>query len=238
VPTCQASAADTIPIPAGAFYKNANPADGVDTTDQLVTLPAFAIDRTEVTRAAFAVYAAMEPLTGDGAARADSSAPPAEADKRLPVVGINFYTARDYCRYLGKDLPTAEQWQKAFRGGIELDGKPNPAPMRVTPWLHPTSPHPTNIAYTDTSEAAPVGSFPDDTSPYGVVDLAGNVAEWSLSRPVPRSLHGLRTVLGAAWDSPPDLKQHEITRRNSRHDRFLDFGIGLRCVVILLGAVQ
>lgn len=230
VPTCQASAADSVTIPGGAFYKNANPADGADTADALTTLPAFSIDRTEVTRAAFAVYAAMEPLTGDGVARADSSQPPVEADKRLPVVGINFATARNYCRFLGKDLPTVEQWQKAFRGGLQLAGAPNPNPRRPTPWLHTTSSHPTNVAYTGDGQVAPVGSFPDDTSPYGVVDLSGNVAEWSLSHPVPHKLHGLRMLLGAAWDQPADRHLQEITWRNARHDRYLDFAIGMRCV--------
>jgi eukaryotic-like serine/threonine-protein kinase len=235
VPTCQASSAGTVEIPAGEFYASY---DRPDATGQDVrrSLPAFRIDRTEVTRAAFAVYGALEPLTGDAAAgprvpaaASKRSLPAAERD--LPVVGINYTTALAYCEYLGKTLPSVEQWQKAFRGGIELPSGANPAPKRQRVWEHATSDRPANLAYPDgPGAAAPVGSYPDDTSPYGVQDLAGNVSEWSRSPAVRPEFAGLRVVLGANWDTAPELKHHLVSWQNARVDQYLDFVIGLRCV--------
>jgi formylglycine-generating enzyme required for sulfatase activity len=52
-------------------------------------------------------------------------------EPRKPVTGIDWHTAHAYCRYLGKNLPSAHQWVKAMRGGLVLpDGSPNPVPTR------------------------------------------------------------------------------------------------------------
>jgi formylglycine-generating enzyme required for sulfatase activity len=232
IPTCQASAEGMVGIPAGDFDRNTARGE-----DGRTSLAAFQIDRTEVTREAFAVYGALEPLTGDG-----STAEPGSHDQRLarlPVVGIDHVTARAYCRYMGKDLPTANQWQKAFRGGLSVDGRENPAPRRQTPWqpwsgwlgwlpwLNDVPHHPANLAYDGNEDAAPVGSFPVDTSPYGVVDLAGNVSEWSHTPAEKPEYKGLQAVLGANWDTKPGTN---LLRRNLRHPRYLDFVIGVRCV--------
>jgi len=229
VPTCQATAEAMIAIPAGEFIRNVSAPDGSITRDEHAYLDAFSIDRTEVTRTAFRIYGTMEALTGEGAAGVDDRVSP-EQDW-LPVVGINFITARDYCRYLGKDLPSVDQWQKALRGGLEVAGQPNPHPDRLTSWAGPVGPHPANLRYADGGQIARVGSFPEDTSPYGVVDLVGNVAEWSRSRPVVNQFHRLRSVLGSSRDVPVTLELYKITFRNSRHDRYLDFTLGARCLV-------
>jgi formylglycine-generating enzyme required for sulfatase activity len=124
-----------------------------------------------------------------------------------------------------------EQWQKAFRGGIALPSGPNPAPTRQKVWEGTMSARPANLAHPDGQSAeAPVGSFPDDTSPYGVKDLAGNVSEWSRSPAVRTGFAGLRVVLGANWDTSPELKHHLVSWQNARVDQYLDFVIGLRCV--------
>jgi formylglycine-generating enzyme required for sulfatase activity len=228
VPTCQASRAGMLEIPAGAFYRNRDRDPKLGPEDELVTLEAFWIDRTEVTRAAFDMYDAMGALTGDGSARMGPTRP---EERLLPAVGISHATASAYCRYMGKELPSVEQWQKAFRGGVEIDGKPNPDPRRHTTWLQPTSEQPANLSVHEQHDApAPVGSFPDDTSPYGVVDMAGNVSEWTRTRAAVGGLDGLRIVLGSNWNTPRDRMHHLITWRNTRHDRYLDFVIGLRCV--------
>jgi len=194
-------------------------------------LPTFGIDRTEVTRGAFATYGAMEPLTGDGAAVIAYVAADRPGGERLPVVAINFDTARNYCRFLGKALPTTAEWQKAFRGGVRIGDGNNPDPRRNTPWLQARTPHPAKLKGADEFlMPAPVGAFPEDTSPYGVVDLAGNVSEWSASPAAAARLQGLRTVLGANWATPVELGHHRVTWQNSRPDRYLDFGIGFRCV--------
>lgn len=89
---------------------------------------------------------------------------------RLPVTGVSWFDAKDYCQWLGKQLPTEQQWEKAARGpqGLEY------------PWGSQWNPLITNTG--DDSDwdegVAPVGSYPENRSPYNVYDLSGNVWEW------------------------------------------------------------
>jgi formylglycine-generating enzyme required for sulfatase activity len=216
-----------IEIPAGPFYANVDLDESLTsegTADELRALPVFLIDRTEDTREAFEIYSGLELLTGDGAGVATVDRPSARG---LPAVGINYAIASAYCEYLGKTLPSVDQWQKAFRGGLEVGGRENPDPVRPTPWHHETVALPANLMSDLPATAA---SFPDDTSPYGVRHMAGNVSEWSSSTATRPGFFGLRLVLGANWGTPPELSHHEISWRNVRHDRYLDFVLGLRCV--------
>jgi formylglycine-generating enzyme required for sulfatase activity len=153
----------------------------------------------------------------------------------LPVVGVNFFTARNYCRYNGKDLPDIYQWQKSFRGGISVNGIANPDPKRLFTWLATTALRPANLGSAGgEGDLVAVGSFKDDTSPYGLVDLAGNVSEWTSSMATSSTLRGLRIVLGADWGTPEQLGHQRITFRNTRPDRYLDFAIGVRCAMSVL----
>ncbi|HWU87405.1 MAG TPA: SUMF1/EgtB/PvdO family nonheme iron enzyme [Kofleriaceae bacterium] len=231
VPTCDASREGMVEIAAGPYLRSHYESNGAGPIDKEVVLPAYRIDRTEITRGAFAQYSSMVQLTGDEAAPTDYVDVDPDHTARIPVVGVSFFTARAYCRYMGKDLPTLDQWQKAFRGGLEIDGMPNTDPKRLTPWLRATSRTPANIDYGGgRSELVPVDQFPDDESPYHVLGLAGNVSEWTLSVADTPRVQGLRWVLGGNWGSLVHLKQHRITWRNSRYDKSIDFGIGMRCV--------
>ena len=89
---------------------------------------------------------------------------------QLPVADVSWHDANAYCRWLGKELPSEAQWEKAARGS---DGQ-------IFPWGNNWD---SKLANTGDDEAwnngtAPVGSYPKGVSPYGVYDMAGNVWEW------------------------------------------------------------
>lgn len=124
-----------------------------------VTLPAFYIDRYEVTHGD---YQKFEP---------EMKIPDRTPD--TPMTHVTWHDAYNYCRSLGKRLPTEAEWEKAARG---TDG-------RAYPWGNHFDLKLANTGATP----MPVGSFPKDRSPYGVFDMAGNVSEWTDSwyRPYP-----------------------------------------------------
>jgi serine/threonine protein kinase/formylglycine-generating enzyme required for sulfatase activity len=89
------------------------------------------------------------------------------SESKLPVTGLTWASADNYCRALGKRLPTEEEWEFAARG---LDG-------RLYPWGNVFDPHRANLS----GKLAPVGSYPDGDSPFGVSDMSGNAMEWTSS---------------------------------------------------------
>jgi len=88
----------------------------------------------------------------------------------LPVTGVTWFDAHDYCQWIGKRLPSEYEWEKVARGteGLEY------------PWGNQWDPDITNTGdNTDWPDGiTPVGSYPDNKSPDGVYDLSGNVWEW------------------------------------------------------------
>jgi formylglycine-generating enzyme required for sulfatase activity len=92
-----------------------------------------------------------------------------------PVVGVTYYEAEAYCNWAGGHLPTEAQWEKAARWNL-LSSYPN-----VYPWCDiwdTQKCNNINDSLYPAWQTVPVGSYASGASPYGCMDMAGNVWEW------------------------------------------------------------
>jgi eukaryotic-like serine/threonine-protein kinase len=236
VPTCAASAADTVVVPAGPFIYGGQgtPAtryDGYVQPKRVVDLAAFSIDQFELSNAAAAPFTELADITGYPVPLYPSpEVLITAADPQSPITSVDAFHAEALCRFFGKRLPTDEEWTKAARGGLQLRGEDNPSPQRLFPWGTSTKVC-ANAEGEDDGFAwvAPVDALPCTDSPYGVRNMVGNVEEW-IARTRQTSTSALRVVRGGGVTSPPALQQTTTIFRNSREARSFDFEIGVRCV--------
>ncbi len=162
--TTSHASGEMVLIPAGAFLMGISrdhPDD--EGPQQEVYLGAYWIDRYEVTNAGYRQCVA----TGACSEPADLRYYDDPRYATHPVVFVTWYNARDYCRWSGQRLPTEAAWEKAARGG---DG-------RSYPWGNERIGDRLN-ADNRLGGTTPVGNYPSGASPYGVLDMAGNVWEW------------------------------------------------------------
>lgn len=239
VPTCAATLAGTLPVPGGPVIL-AGPGDPPIRRrenvrpEEVRDLPSFRLDATEVTNAQLALYLEMAPLTG---ARRSIGARVAQLqaaqDPDRPATQLTAYDAEALCRFLGKRLPTSDEWAKAVRGGIHLAGTLNPMPRRPTPWGTLETTRRANLLGDGDGfdGVAPAGSFLAGQGPYGHLDLAGNVGEWTATPVDGADRHGMRVIRGDSWADDPQLEGYVEPFRNSRDPRYLSFDLGVRCAV-------
>ena len=234
VPTCEASRVGMVEVPQGTFYYGGLGDPPVKSTAAIKETteiePTFFVDRTEVTNAAFGVFAEMSPFTGIAPRiyNLNSLALAHAHEPRKPVTNLKWSEAKAYCRFMGKALVSTKQWTKAMRGGHEVSGKSNSMPRRNVPWATREIPAGVRIKRGEIEGAADVATHADDVSPYGVYDLGGNVYEWTDTEARPGS--GVRIIRGGDWgETTEENVLSMVAAENERTEDTQEYRLGMRC---------
>ena len=154
-------------IPEGEFIMGAeHELKKPDSPKHVVYLDAFWMDRVEVTNA---MYLKCLKAKGCTVPVSDNIYYDNWIYRNHPVVYVSWDQANAYCQWAGRRLPTEAEWEKAARG---TDG-------RMYPWGN-KSPNPRQANFSGTMIQESVSSFryPLGASPYGVLNMSGNIREW------------------------------------------------------------
>jgi formylglycine-generating enzyme required for sulfatase activity len=166
-------------IPAGEFLIGSDPKKDTlsyhnEYPQHTLYLPDYYLAKTPVTNAQYAAFVQAtdhyQPEHWEG------GDPPGDKEDH-PVVNVTWHDAVDYCKWLsevtGKPyrLPSEAEWEKGARG---TDG-------RIWPWGNKWDARLCNSGEGGPGDTTPVEAYPDGASPYGLLDMAGNVWEWTRS---------------------------------------------------------
>lgn len=168
----------------------------------------------------------------------------------FPAVGVNWLAAKAYCEDKGKRLPTEWEWEVAARSGDNRRypwGDEEPSARGI--WRanigpeNPTAQDPARYADDGFQFTSPVGAFPAGATPSGLMDMAGNVWQWTSTPFVwvayrkfaseeaasPPELEDsiYKTVRGGAWTSSPWSVRSTARRPLAQGSRDID--VGFRC---------
>ncbi len=186
---------EMVMVPAGPFTMGTDSGDAEDAPAHSVDLPAFEIDKFEVTNDDFALFVDATGYQTDAEGSGGQSwRKYAEGKGNHPVVKVTWNDAVAFCEWAGKRLPTEEEWEKAARGD---DG-------RAYPWGNDFDASQANVKDTGLRSTTAVGSFPGGASPYGAEDMGGNVWEWTAT--------WFKAYPGGADDNPYYGERFRVTR--------------------------
>lgn len=217
-----------IAVPAGDFIRGTDEVDEAHFAEeqgivkpwfvdegpaQKVFLPLYYIDQTEVTNAQYAEFIRSTRRTPPGHWENGQYA---KGSDRFPVVMVSWQDAQDYCHWKGGRLPTEAEWEKAARGP---DG-------RRYPWGDEFDLKKANVGG-QSQDLTPAGNYPEGKSPYGALDMIGNVWEWTADwyHPYPGSKYQskeygkqLKVIRGNSWSAIghfPSEVQKELVKHHS-----------------------
>ena len=228
--TSQTDGMTMVFIPEGEFIMGSE--NFLDAPVHLVYLDAFWMDKTEVTNSMFAKF--ME----ETGFKVEIDREQFETDRLAnhPATFVSWKDASAYCKWAGRRLPSEAEWEKAARG----------TDQRVYPWGNEFDRSKVNIGGDGDQfeKTAPVGSFPGDVSPFGVLDMAGNVGEyvfdWYSSiyyeesptiNPTGPLIGNRRVVRGNFWlDAGSELSETSSRGSVGSENSSSDY-LGFRCAV-------
>jgi formylglycine-generating enzyme required for sulfatase activity len=214
---------EVVGIPAGTF-----PMGSTKHPDERpvrrVKLSAFGCGRYEVTNAQYEIYLGQ---TGYNAPRYWEDRLFGKEQPNNPVIGVNYYDSNAFALWQGGRLPTEAEGEYAARGPQGL----------IYPWGNEWDPLKLTFR---TFGTRPVNDHPDGASPFGVMDLAGNVWEWrsdrsgaydptDLADPQGPKTGNLRVVRGGSWRSC-DPGRSRTDFRYNYHPESRDDDVGFRLV--------
>jgi serine/threonine-protein kinase len=213
-------------IPNGTFMMgrqvNDRKASEYEKPEHAVEIKAFYMDAEEVTNQQYAEYVGVKQVTPPS--HWVNGVIPNGLD-RFPVINVSWDDADNYCRFRQKRLPTEAEWEFAARGTKNLL---YPYGTDWQPRFSSASPSPTQIG-----QLSVVGAYPDGKSPFGLLDMAGNVAEWTASdyEPYPGSKakpdKGNKVMRGGSFINLP-IEQTTTDRRWHLPTKTFDY-VGFRC---------
>ncbi len=224
-----ADGASLVLVPKGEFFMGSQPGGYIFGDNELpqrrVYLPDFYIDKYEVTNRRFRKFLAPAETYAGSFDHPDQ-----------PVVGVTWFQARDYCARAGRRLPTEAEWEKAARRWPTRSPRGRCARRsraRAVMGLE----LPSCLRGYSTWE---VGSHPAGASPYGAMDMAGNVMEWvadwyaegyyrvaPLRDPKGPARGATRVLRGGAWFNSEVLLRAAF--RTGFNPHLANHGVGFRC---------
>jgi formylglycine-generating enzyme required for sulfatase activity len=244
-------------IPAGTFDMGSDRGPKDEKPVHPVTLSGFEMDVIEVTVAQYRACVAANACRPATAVQQEGFSPAVAKTlsqfcnfgragrERHPVNCVDWNQASAYCKWAGKRLPTEQEWEYAARGTDRRtfpwgDGAPGPERLNACGarcvelatgqgWRWPAM-YDGDDGFADT---APVGSFPKGRSASGVLDMAGNVWEWTdtpycSSYAASKTCVDDRVIRGGSWsDGNPTYVR--AAYRNARAPTVRSIYVGFRC---------
>jgi len=217
-------------IPAGFFVMGSSSGPANERPEHPVLLDAFYMDRREATNAQYRACVAAGGCT-PGQSRSSATYTGYRDDPAFdnyPVIGVDWTQADAYCNWAGKRLPTEAEWEYAASG-----------PENFTwPWGNTFD---ASLSAASANDVQAVGSYPGGASPFGILDMAGNVTEWvadvydpafyadsPASNPRGEGEGPTRIYRGGSFGNPEGAF-YTTSRRYLKSRSFSDVDIGFRC---------